>query len=138
VLGGALEGTHMATEESMSFQVTWGVLERVLELRLDGDITLDEFRAIEQHISAKLGERPGQVILLVAASSVRIDPEAVGRIRASQSYLQGQRIRHVVVVAKDKLARLSLLLIFNLCRPTLRFFDTDDLAASFLKARMLA
>lgn len=122
----------------MSYEVAWGAQERVLELRLDGEISLDEFRAIEQRISAKLEERPGPITLLVAASSVRISPEAVGRIRASQSYLQGQRIRHIIVVAKDKLARLSLMLIFNLCRPTLRFFDTRDLADHFLKARILA
>ncbi|MCC7209356.1 MAG: STAS/SEC14 domain-containing protein [Anaerolineae bacterium] len=121
----------------MAYQVAWSDLERVLELNLEGNVTLDDFRAIEKHISARLEERDGPVTLLVAASSVRISPDAVGTIRASQSYLQGQHIRHIVVVAKDKLARLSLLLVFNLCRPTLRFFDTDDLAAHFLKARLL-
>ncbi len=116
----------------MTYSVTWDIPGEVLSLRVLEEVSLEEFVEIDRQIRACLAEYIERLSLVVDASQLRISPHSIERIRVSQSYLLSGQIKQILVVSNNKLNRLSMLLLFNLCRPRLRFCESFDHAQRIL------
>ena len=117
----------------MSFRIFWQVPQQLLGLELEGDLSLDDFQQINQAVNEYLGiDIPGRrIALLVDISRQCTIPQAFAVLRASQTYVLRRDLKFVLVAGSDKLRRLMILLTFNVCRPSLRFFDSLETALRF-------
>jgi hypothetical protein len=122
----------------MPYQIEWDEPGSILTLRLIDRVTLDEFDRIDQEIAAHFAEAPesDSFMLIVDTDSASSVPQDFTRLQMSQRYAAGStpKLRHILVVSgKNRLMRLMMLLIYNLCSPNLRFFDTLDQAHGFVR-----
>jgi hypothetical protein len=117
----------------MAHKLVWRPTERVLVLTLSGEVTLDDFVNIGQDLDELVKSVTVPLVLLVDAEQVRLGHNGLSNVRPSQTYFQGQQIEHVLVAARDKIIRLTLLVVFNPNRPVLRFFDHMDQAEYHLR-----
>jgi hypothetical protein len=117
---------------AMAHQVFWHVPQQILGLELEGDLSLDHFDRINEDITNHLNGCGGdQHILLVDITRPATVPRLFARLKASQTYTVRNDVRFILVAGNNKLMRLMMMLTFNLCRPTLIFFDTVELALDF-------
>ncbi|MCU0497168.1 MAG: STAS/SEC14 domain-containing protein [Anaerolineae bacterium] len=121
----------------MPYQVQWEIPESILRVRLWGHVTLEDFIAINHLINEAIAmlTPETQVSLLVDVNEAHSVPQTFNDLKASQTYARASnsRIKYILVVCgNNKLLRLMMLLIFNLARPSLQFFDTPVQALSFM------
>jgi hypothetical protein len=102
---------------------------------LEGDLTIADFTKINQSILEHLGEElpDQQVALLVDITRPSRAPRDVAGLRASQHYAMRRDIKFILVAGSDKFMRLMTLLMYNLCRPNLQFFNDTDQAIKFVQ-----
>ncbi len=112
----------------MAYRVYWHIPHQMLCMELEGNLTLDDFQNLDRAILALLGnEAPDrQLMLLVDITRPATTPRDFARLRASQTYLLRFDLKFILVAGSNKLMRLMMLLTFNLCRPSVRFFDNID------------
>ena len=117
----------------MAYRIFWRVPQQTLWMELEGDLTLNDFKqincAVVEHLGADEGNR--QVALVVDITRTGKIPQAFAELRMSQTYGQRRDLKFIIVAGTNKFMRLMILLTFNLCRPSLRFFDTMDQALAF-------
>jgi len=103
----------------------WDVPETVLCLKLAGRLTNEEFHNINKEIVAALTERHDDrpIALVVDTLEVKSIPPNYSQLNASQTYANRDDIKYLMIIGKNKLIRLMMLLIYNLCRARLRFSD---------------
>ena len=121
----------------MAYELAWQIPNKVLHLNLLDNLSLKTFVEIDGLIHEYLNQCDGSIILIVDASTTRIAPYGIEGIRASQKYLQSHQIERLIVISSNKLNRLAMLLLFNLCRPILQFCDNDDQAQRFINTSMM-
>ncbi len=114
----------------MAYRVFWVIPQQVLCLELEGDLSLHDFNQINQAVIEQLGDETieRQLTLLIDITRPGRVPQAFDQLRASQTYVQRYDLKSVLVAGTNKFMRLMILLTFNLCRPSLRFFDNTDQA----------
>lgn len=117
----------------MAYEVAWKISCKVLHLRMYGEMPLQTFIEIDQHINEYLRQCDDQVTLIVEASSARVAPHGIESIKTTQTYLQSRQIARLIVVAENKVNRLAMLLLFNLCRPRLQFCTDLSQAYRYLE-----
>jgi hypothetical protein len=125
----------------MSYQVCWEIPEQVLCLELIGDLSLEDFVEVNRLITARLNDDIGdkRIILLVDISRSASMPRAFEQLKASQTYLMRQDLKFILVAGTSKFMRLMMTLTFNLCRPSLMFFEDKTRAMQFAqKTRSVA
>lgn len=110
----------------MSYEVSWDTPGKVLRLKMFDAMPLEAFIEIDRQINEHLQEYNQRIILIVDASGAKIAPYGIEKIKISQTYLHNQLIEQLVVISNNKLNRLAMLLLFNLCRPRLQFCDSFD------------
>jgi hypothetical protein len=123
---------------SKGYRLFWEIPDQVLCLQLDGDLSFNDFRQINQNILEQLGKEDSHrtVALLVdIRRPVRV-PTGFAEIRASQTYVMRQDLKFILVVCNDKFMRLMMLLLFNLSKPSLRFFNDMD-EVRFIQQKIL-
>jgi len=112
----------------MAYQIFWRVPQQLLCLELEGDLSITDFNYINQavidHLGVETANRP--VALVVDITRPGHISTAVAQLRETQTYVLRRDLSVILVVGNNKLLRLMLLLTFNLCRPSLKFFDTMD------------
>jgi hypothetical protein len=54
------------------------------------------------------------------------------QIKASQGYMHNPRLKWILIIGSTKLMRLTMIVIFNLARAYLQFFQTADEAIQYL------
>lgn len=122
----------------MPYQIHWELPHTVLHLKLTDDVTLQEFVEVDRIITEALGAEgvDETVMLIVDVNDARSVPQSFSQLKASQTYASryNSRLRHILVVCGgNKLMRLMMLLTFNLCRPSLQFFDTTAQVETFIR-----
>jgi hypothetical protein len=124
----------------MPYRVFWQVPQRILCVELEGSLSSDDFMYINQAVNNHLGDdtpdRP--VVLLVDATRPNNLPRTFTQLKDSQTYALRRDLKLILVVSDNKFMRLMSLLIFNLCRPSLMFFDNISTALGYLDARLLS
>ena len=119
----------------MAYRVFWRVPHHTLCLELEGDLTLDDFnlinRAIIDHLGGETTDR--RIALVVDITRPGSIPQAFAQLKASQTYVLRHDLKFILVAGSNKFMRLMMLLTFNLCRPSLRFFDNVDQALTFVQ-----
>ena len=119
----------------MAHRVFWRVPQQILCMELEGIISLDDFIQINQTIVDHLGDEipDRDVALLVDITQPGHPPRSYPQLKASQTYVMRRDLKFILVVGNDKFMRLMTLLTFNLCRPSLMFFDDMDQALRFVQ-----
>ena len=117
----------------MAFRVFWQVPQQVLCIELEGNLNLDNFHQINQMVTDSLNSKEVHqpVTLLVDITRPGRIPQAFAQLKESQTYATRSDLKFIVVAGNDKFRRLMMLLTFNLCRPSLRFFDNLDQGIKF-------
>ena len=122
----------------MPYQIDWQIPQSVLTLQLDGHVTYEEFVEIDKVITDHLNtvNVGTRIALIINANNAKSVPPIFNELKTSQSYAvdgHNARVGYILVVSGgNKLMRLMMMLIYNLCRPSLRFFDTSVEAERFL------
>ena len=117
----------------MAFRVFWQVPQQVLCIELEGTLNLDNFHQINQMVTECLNSKDVHqpVALLVDITRPGKIPQAFAQLKESQTYTSRNDLKFIVVAGNDKFRRLMMLLTFNLCRPSLRFFDNLEQGIKF-------
>jgi hypothetical protein len=122
----------------MAYQLSWDVPQHVLSLKLSGDIRFQDFVDINRLVHEYLQESDRQIALMVDVSETKTLPGAIEQIKTSQSYLYHANMAWILVIGSSKLLRLTTLLIYNMGRPSLRWFDRIEQAQHFLQSSRFA
>lgn len=118
----------------MAHKLAWRATDRVLTLTLSGEISLADFATIGEEINVMLSDVTEPLVLIVDAENVRLSRSGLSQTRTTTpSYLGDRLVEHLLVVTSDKIIRLTLLVVFNLNRSVLRFFDHMDQAEYYLR-----
>ena len=117
----------------MSHKLVWRPTDRVLTLTLTGEISLMDFVTVSDDIDVMLGSVTEPLVLIVDAENVRLSRSGLSQARTTPTYMESRLVEHLLIVASDKIIRLTLLVVFNLNRPVLRFFDHMDQAEYYLR-----
>jgi hypothetical protein len=116
----------------MSFTLDWMTGARgVLHLVIEDTAHYADFVAIDAAITARLREAADSIVLIVDVSRALVNPYEIDRIRVTQTYLRSMVVAQIMVVDEKKVNRLAMLLLLNLGRPRLSFYDTVPQALSF-------
>jgi hypothetical protein len=117
----------------MAYKIFWQVPQQVLCMELEGNLNLDHFNQINQMVVDLLDDKDTDqpVTLLVDITRPGKIPQAFAQLKESQTYASRHDLKFIVVAGNDKFMRLMMLLTFNLCRPSLRFFDNIDQGLKF-------
>lgn len=123
----------------MAHKLAWRASDRVLTLTLTGEISLPDFANISSDIDIMLGSVTEPLVLIVDAENVRLGRSGLSQTRAAPtSYMENRSVEHLLVVTSDKIVRLMLLVVFNVNRSVLRFFDHMDQAEYYLRTAVRA
>jgi hypothetical protein len=119
----------------MGFRVFWRVPQQLLCVELEGILTIDDFKEINQTIVELMDSEPTnqRVALLIDITKPSTAPRAFDQLRASQTYVLRPDLKFILVAGRDKFMRLMMLLTFNLCRPSLKFFENVDSALNYVQ-----
>lgn len=117
----------------MAYRVFWRVARQTLCLELQGDLTVSDFNLINQAVIDHMGNESDKqrITLLIDITRPGKIPQAFAQLKASQTYVLRRDLKFIVVAGTNKFMRLMMMLTFNLCRPSLRFFDTMEQALAF-------
>ena len=117
----------------MTYRIYWLLPQQVLCVELEGALSLDDFNKINQAIIDHLGDETEnrRVGLVVDATRPSQIPQLVAQLRVSQTYVLRRDLKFILIAGQNKLMRLLMMLTFNLCRPSLKFFDDVDQALNF-------
>lgn len=119
----------------MSFDIFWYIPHRVLYVRLSSQTEAGVFETINRQIVQEFQQHPGASFLIIDVSDFSPTIMAWNQIRASQNYLNLNNLEVVLVMgkSKDRLIRLIMLMLFNLSRAGVSFFENRDAVNTFLK-----
>jgi hypothetical protein len=120
------------------YQVDWEIPQSVLRVQLTAHVTLPEFVEVNRMVTDKLNtvSADAGIALMVNVNEALSVPQAFNQLRLSQTYAtsSNSRLKYILIVCgNNRLMRLMMLLTFNLCRPSLQFFDTPAQALTFIR-----
>jgi len=124
----------------MAFRTYWHTPQQILCIELEGTLSLDDFNHMNQAVWDQLGDEASNqpVALLVDITRPSKMPQAFQYLRESQVYTQRRDLKMILVVGSNKFNRLMMMLTFNLCKPSLWFFDNIEQALALAKRSGLA
>lgn len=118
----------------MAYEISWMSEPSVLQLRLQGAISLDEFEEIGQAVDAEINRYNSRMALIIDISQTTSITHAVERVREAQHYAHNSRLKWLLIVGSNKLMRLTMLVIFNLSRAQIQLLSSLDEAQVFLRS----
>lgn len=121
----------------MAYKLFWKTPRQVLCLELEGELTFDDFTQVNRAIIDQLGpESLNQpVALLIDITRQCRVPSSFAQLTASQTYMMRRDLQFILVAGSNKFMRLMIMLIYNLCRPSLKYFDDVDQAIKFHESK---
>ncbi len=123
----------------MGYELSWHIPARVMFLRLSAEPTPLEFEAINKSIVANLNQADKKLLLLIDVSDFKPNALIWDRIRASQTYVSHDNLEYALVIGQknNRLVRLMMLVLFNVSKAGLKFFETLEEANTFLQRTVL-
>jgi hypothetical protein len=119
----------------MSYKLSWYAQDEALYLSLKDNLTLDELKEINDHVTATLEESPGKVTLILDVSELMAGYTTVDTMRMTQHYRDHHKLETIIGIANNKLNRLITMLVFNLSRAFYVQFDSRDKARTYIAER---
>lgn len=116
----------------MAYELSWYVPDKVLCLSLSGDYSVQEAKQANQLIVDELARCQSPLSLLIDAGKMR-RPYNFQELRVTQTYMDHDMLKRIVVVAEDRLVLLAMMVIFNLGRAYLNTFNNIEKADVLLK-----
>jgi hypothetical protein len=114
-----------------SYQLTWHSTGEVLRLDLLNKVSLDEMKVINGETINILDKSDRKLILLIDASSLKVDYATVDQLRMTQLYRDHPKLSAIVVVADNKMNRLITLLAFHLSKAHFIQLDSAEQAQEY-------
>lgn len=113
----------LSTAESCTHpELSWYLPGKVMCLHISGDYTLEDSRQINATIIEELEHRQEDLVLVIDAMKMN-RPYHFDQIRATQTYMDHQHLKHIYAVTTDRVVKLALMIIFNISRAHLHLFD---------------
>jgi hypothetical protein len=116
----------------MPYEVSWYVPDKVLMLSVVGDYTMQDARQANRIIVEKLSQSRSPMLLLIDANKMR-RPYNFQELRTTQTYMDHNMLKRIVVVADDRLVMLAMMVIFNLGHAYLSMFNDFEKANVLLE-----
>lgn len=113
----------------MTYKVTWH--NRALVLTLSGHYTVDEAAEANQFILNYINQSQAQFCIIIDTTEMN-RPFNFGDIRKAQTFMDSSQISHICIVSGDRLIRLSMMVIFNLCKARVHLCEDIDAAKLIL------
>lgn len=124
------EGGH-----SLSYDLSWYIPNKVLYLKFSEKPALDEFKAANQAILNALRADKTSLFLIIDVQNLKPDLASWDNLRSTQTYMNDTNLEFVLVIGdnKNRLVRLMMLVVFNVSKSGLKFFQTVEEVNVFLK-----
>ncbi len=97
----------------MAYELTWHTPNQILSLVISGNYSYEEATTANQLICEKLDASPSPLFLLIDASDMARTYK-FDSIRITQTYMNHEKLSRIIVVALDRLVKLSMMVIFHL------------------------
>jgi hypothetical protein len=119
----------------MGYKLSWHIPQRVMYLKLHTETTLQEFEEINKAILGNLEQLKERQCLIIDVTEFKPDALVWDRIRASQLYVTHENLDYALIVGPrtNRLLRLMMMVLFNVSRAGLKFFETLEEANTFLE-----
>jgi hypothetical protein len=111
----------------MTYELSWYIPDRVLSLGISGKYTLEDARQVNLLILQELDRISKPLILFIDAMGMQ-RPDNFQGIRSTQTYMNHQKLKRIVVAANDRVVKLAMMVIFNISRADLTLFDSIEQA----------
>jgi hypothetical protein len=122
----------------MAYELTWYARDEVLYLGMEGNLSIEELKAINEEMMAILDSTPRKLNLMIEVSALTAGYSTVDSLRSTQKYRDHLKLDSIIGIANNKLNRLITLLAFNLCRADFVQFDSRDKAELYLSEKGIA
>ncbi len=106
------------TQAGLAF-IDWYRPGKVLRLTVQGEYTTDAAAEMNTRIIAELEHTERPLYLLIDADEMA-QPHNFRQIREAQRFMNHPNLSHIFVLARDRVVRLALMVIFNEGRANLR------------------
>lgn len=118
----------------MPYLLTWQIPDKVLCLKLTGQVSLNEFMEISEDIHKWLDEQCNihKIVLLIDIFEAIQIPRQLSQMTTSQSYAERDEFTSILVVGNSKSLRLILLLTFSTVQTMLYFSNSYEHSAEML------
>lgn len=119
----------------MPYEIYWEVPDSVLLIKLLGHVSLDDFYDINEGVLDYLDRRAHyqRIAVVVETNSAASVPQQFQNLKASQTFVESDDVRWLLVSANNKFLRLMMLLTYNLSKPSLHFFDSVPTSLNYLR-----
>src|SRR5688572_24131834 len=108
----------------MGYKVASSGQAQTIEFSLDGQLTVQELRTVNQEITQLLDQHEKNASIIIDAAKLRVAYQTANQLQDTQKYMSHRNLRKVVVVSNNKLTRLIMLLAFSLSAAQLIQVDT--------------
>lgn len=122
-------------ESHTASDLSWYFPGKAICLRISGDYTLEYSRQVNSTIIEELEQSQEDLILLIDATAMN-RPYNFDQIRATQIYMDHQKLKHIYVVTKDRLVKLAMMIVFNVSRAHLHLVDNVDKVDTILQRQI--
>jgi hypothetical protein len=119
----------------MTYKLTWYAPDEALYLSLKDNLSFEELKEINEHVTATLESTPGKVTLILDVSELLAGYATVDSMRMTQHYRDHHKLETIIGIANNKLNRLITMLVFNLSRAYYVQFDSRAKARSYMFER---
>lgn len=122
----------------MAYELTSYVAEKLLQLTLQGTVSLEEMKLINQRVTDILDESKQKQTLLINVSALTAGYTTVDHLRDTQRYPDHLNLDTIVVVSNNKLNQLIAFLVFSLSRARFVQFDSKEKVQHYLEQKGIA
>jgi hypothetical protein len=119
----------------MAYKLGWYAQDEVIYLGLEGTLSFEELKEINERMLAVLEDSPQKLALMLDVSELTAGYATVETLRMTQKYGDHQKLETIIGIANSKLNRLITLLTFNLCRAYFVQFDSQDKAQTYFSQK---
>jgi hypothetical protein len=113
-------------------RLSWYSVREALCLELENVLSIDEMEVMSRQINDLLNKSDQKLMLMIDVSKLTVGYHTVNHLRQTQRYMDHPNLQTLVLMADNKLNRLTGLLVFNLARARLVQFDSREKSRDFM------
>lgn len=121
----------------MTHTLSWQIPGQVLYLAMENELLVQELQDLNTEVLEQLKTTQNKINIVMNVSKMKPGYRTSDHLRDTQRYMDNQQIDHVLVVADNKLNRLTMLLAFSLSRAHFMMFDDLQKTTDYLNRRGL-